>query len=53
MFSYLSCQRGATAIEYVLMAAGIGLLIIGAAFAFGGELSALFAGLSDVTSGGE
>lgn len=51
MFSYLSCEKGATAIEYVLLVAGIGLVIIGAVFAFGADLSGLLEGLSGITSG--
>lgn len=43
--SYLSCTRGATAIEYVLIAAGIALAILAAIFAFGENLSVLYEGL--------
>lgn len=35
-------DRGATAVEYGLMVAGIAMVIIIAVFAFGGRLSALF-----------
>lgn len=51
MFSYLSSQKGATAVEYVLLVAGVALLIMGSLFAFGEELSAMLAGLSDITNG--
>jgi len=51
VFSYILDQKGATAVEYVLLAAGIALLIIGAVFAFGEELSGMLAGLGDVTNG--
>jgi len=49
--NYFSSQKGATAVEYVLLVAGIALLIMGSLFAFGEELSGMLAGLSDVTSG--
>lgn len=38
--------RGATAIEYGLIAAGIAVAIAAAVFALGGDLSALFGGVS-------
>jgi len=44
---YLSDKRGATAIEYGLIAAGIAIAIITAVGLLGDELSSLF---SDVTS---
>lgn len=44
--AYLKNEEGATAIEYGLIAAGIAVVIAGAVFAFGGELEALFDGLS-------
>lgn len=39
-------NQGATAIEYGLIAAGIAVAISAAVFAFGGELTTLFEGLS-------
>lgn len=45
--AYLKDQDGATAIEYALLAAGIALVIVGGVFAFGGELDAMFRGLSE------
>lgn len=48
LHSYLSCARGATAIEYVLIAAGIALAILAAVFAFGDELELLVQWMIDV-----
>ncbi len=44
--TYKKDENGATAIEYGLIAAGIAVVISAAVFAFGGELNALFEGLS-------
>ena len=41
-FAWLQCQKGATAIEYGLMGAGVALVIAASIFAFGDELNALF-----------
>lgn len=46
----LKCEKGAMAIEYVLLAAGISLTILVTVFAFGEELSALYDGLAGVTA---
>lgn len=43
---FINNEKGATAIEYGLIAAGIGLSIVAAAFAFGDDLSSLYDGLS-------
>lgn len=40
-------ERGATAVEYGLMVALIAMLIIGAVFLLGGNLSTLFGGVAD------
>lgn len=40
--SYKECEKGATAIEYGLIAGGISLAILAAVFAFGEDLEALF-----------
>lgn len=40
-------DRGATAVEYGLMVAGIAVLIIGAVWALGGSLDTLFNDISD------
>lgn len=40
-------ESGATAIEYGLIAALIGVAIVGGARAIGGELSTLFNGIAD------
>lgn len=37
-------ERGATAVEYGIMVAAIAAVIIGAVFAFGGQINALFGG---------
>ena len=50
--SYVKNEDGATAIEYGLIAAGISLAIVGAVYVFGGDLNALFEGLSTSLSGG-
>ena len=38
---FIKCQQGATAIEYVLIAAGVALAIMVAIFAFGDQLAEL------------
>jgi pilus assembly protein Flp/PilA len=48
---YRKDERGATAIEYGLIAAGIALVISAAVFTFGGELRGLFEGMGDSLSG--
>lgn len=48
---YLNAQRGATAVEYGLIAAGISVLILGAVFAFGEEMQGLFERISDMIDG--
>lgn len=44
--SFRKDERGATAIEYGLIAAGIAVAISVAVFAFGGDLSSLFDDMS-------
>jgi pilus assembly protein Flp/PilA len=44
---YLKNRKGATAIEYGLIAAGIAVVIIVAVNALGDNLSTMFAGISD------
>ncbi|BCN53608.1 flp/fap pilin protein [Prescottella equi] len=39
-------DRGATAVEYGLMVAGIAMVILIAVFAFGGKISELFSGFN-------
>ena len=48
--SLLKCEKGVMAIEYVLLAAGISLTILGTVFALGEELSTLYDGLTGVTT---
>ena len=50
IFHYLHCSKGATVIEYVLIAAGIALAIILAVFAFGGDLGVIFGDLGTATN---
>lgn len=50
--AYMKDENGATAIEYALMAAGISLVIIGAVFAFGGNLNDMWGDLSTALTGG-
>ena len=45
--AYLTNEDGATAIEYGLIAAGISLAIVGAVYAFGGDLDELFGSLGE------
>lgn len=45
--AYLKNEEGATAIEYGLIAAGIALAIVAAAFAMGDELKGMFFDMSD------
>lgn len=49
--AYMADEKGATAIEYGLLAAGIALVIIGAVFAFGDRLALLFSGMADALDG--
>ncbi len=49
--AYLKNEEGATAIEYGLIAAGISLAIVGAVYAFGGDLNTLFEGFSAALNG--
>lgn len=51
ILSYLRSEDGATAIEYVLIAAGIALAILAAVFAFGDDLALLYDGLSTAIAG--
>jgi pilus assembly protein Flp/PilA len=44
-------DRGATAVEYGLLIAGIAALIIGAVFAFGPAIAGLFEGIADQLGG--
>ncbi|MSP43687.1 MAG: Flp family type IVb pilin [Alphaproteobacteria bacterium] len=43
LYAFKSDHSGATAIEYGLIAAGIGLVVLAAAQLLGGQLQALFA----------
>ena len=49
--AYARCEKGATAIEYGLIAAGIAVAISVVVFTLGGNLSSLFSGISDKISG--
>ena len=48
--TYFHCPKGATIIEYVIIAAGIALAVLGAIYAFGGDLSVIFGNLGDATT---
>lgn len=48
---YVSEQKGATAIEYALLAAGIGMAIIGVVFVIGEDLVTLMTTISDALGG--
>lgn len=52
MHAFKRDQSGATAIEYGLIAAGIGLVVLVAAQVLGGQLEALFQQIGDGLSGG-
>ncbi len=43
---FISCQKGATAIEYALIATGVSLAIAVSVFAFGDEVAVLYDGLA-------
>lgn len=50
----MAARRGATAIEYALIAGGIALAIVAAVFLLGGTLEGFFSGSAqDVLQGGE
>lgn len=51
--AYKSDIKGATAIEYGLIAGGISLAIVAAVFAFGGSLSSLFSTIADAMASAE
>ena len=49
--AYMADEKGATAIEYGLIAAGIALVIVGAVFAFGRDLEDLWVRLAGALDG--
>lgn len=49
--AWKSCEDGATAIEYGLIAAGIAVAISAVVFTFGEELAAMFTDMSTKISG--
>ncbi|CAA6605765.1 conserved hypothetical protein [Rhodospirillaceae bacterium LM-1] len=49
--SLFSCECGATAIEYALIAMGVGVAIIAATFALGTELVNTFTDVRDLLQG--
>lgn len=51
LFSYVQCQRGATAIEYGLIAGLIAVVIIAAVTLLGGNLQTTFDDLATAISG--
>lgn len=44
--AFISCEKGATAIEYGLIAAGIAVAISAVVFTFGDELAGMFGDMS-------
>jgi len=46
---YCECESGATAIEYALLAALIGVGIVGGAFALGNDTNGMYVSLSGFT----
>lgn len=44
--AFVTCEKGATAIEYGLIAAGIAVAISAVVFTFGEDLAALFSNMS-------
>lgn len=46
-YKFLSGKSGATAVEYALVAAGIGMVVFGALSVLGGDMSSIFTSLSD------
>ena len=49
--AYVKDTKGATAIEYGLIAGGISLAIVTAVFAFGGDLARLFSAIGEAMAG--
>jgi len=45
--AFIRCEKGATAIEYGLIAAGIAVAISAVVFTFGEELAGMFSDMSD------
>ncbi len=52
ILALLNDKKGATAVEYGLIAAGISLTIAGAVFFFGDAMQALFETIADILNGG-
>lgn len=48
ILEFLKCTKGATAIEYGLIASGVALVIVVAVYAFGDELAVMFASLNAI-----
>lgn len=46
-YAFLFCQKGTTAIEYALIAAGISVAIMAVVYAFGDDVADLYDGLAD------
>lgn len=46
--SYIKSEKGATAIEYALIATGVSLAIAVSVYAFGDEMILLYAGLENI-----
>ena len=49
--SCFSCEKGATAIEYTMIAAGVSMAIMAAVFLFGDDMAALYDSISAAFAG--
>jgi len=49
--AFIRCEKGATAIEYGLIAAGIAVAISAVVFTFGEELANMFGNMSEKIAG--
>ena len=47
---FIACEKGATAIEYGLIAAGIAVAISAVVFTFGGDLAGMFGDMATTVS---
>jgi Flp pilus assembly pilin Flp len=48
---FINCRKGASAVEYSLLAAGIALAVLIGAFALGADLGAFFNSIIDIFNG--
>ena len=50
IINFMKCRKGATVIEYVIIASGVALGIVAALYAFGGDLGIIFGSLTETTN---